>query len=34
MEFEPETKMLVAGAILSLIAALELYPRWRNTHAD
>jgi hypothetical protein len=34
MEFGPEKKMLVAGVILSLIAALELYPRWRNTRGD
>jgi hypothetical protein len=30
MEVRPDTKMVLAGLLLSLVAALELYPRWRN----
>jgi hypothetical protein len=30
METGPDTKMIIAGVILSLLAALELYPRWKN----
>ena len=30
MNAGPDTKMIIAGVILSVLAALELYPRWRN----
>jgi hypothetical protein len=30
MEFGPDTRMVLAGVLISLLAALELYPRWKN----
>jgi len=34
MELRPDTKMVIAGLLLSLVAALELYPRWRNATSE
>jgi hypothetical protein len=30
MNAGPDTKMIIAGVIISVLAALELYPRWRS----
>ncbi len=30
MSIEPDTGMILAGVVISLVAALELYPLWRG----
>ena len=29
-DIDPDTVMIAAGVVLSLIAVLELYPAWKN----
>ena len=30
-DIDPDTMMIAAGVVLSLIALLEFYPAWKNT---
>ncbi len=30
-DLDPDTAMVVAGVVISLVAALEFYPAWKNT---
>jgi hypothetical protein len=33
-EVDPDTMMVAAGVVLSLIAAVEFYPAWRNARQE
>ena len=33
-DIDPDTLMLVAGVVISLIALWELYPLWRDRRTD
>jgi len=33
-DVDPDTLMVVAGVVISLIALAELYPLWRKRRAD
>jgi hypothetical protein len=33
-QIQPDSKMVVAGILLSLLAALELYPLWKAANDD
>ena len=34
MDIETDTGMILAGVVISLVAALELYPLWRGTKTE
>jgi hypothetical protein len=33
-DIDPDTMMMAAGVVLSLIALLEFYPAWKNTRRE
>lgn len=33
-DIDPDTAMVVAGVVLSLIAIIELYPAWKKSRAE
>jgi hypothetical protein len=33
-DIDPDTAMVAAGVVLSLIAVLELYPAWKKARAE
>lgn len=33
-DIDPDTAMVAAGVVISLIAVLELYPAWRKSRAE
>ena len=34
LDNNPDTMMVLAGVVISGIAALELYPAWKQAHSD
>jgi|JXWS01.1.fsa_nt_gb hypothetical protein len=33
-DIDPDTAMVAAGVVLSLIAIIELYPAWKKSRAE
>jgi hypothetical protein len=33
-DIDPDTAMIAAGVVISLIAALEFYPAWRDSRRN